>query len=211
MPEDFFRFAPGRFGRTDIEPGVRVIEWTDCALAHVVARSNRAQAAREAVRDRHGVELPATPFAAVGPDATFLWNGPDQWLVLMPAAVGEVEERLAPVFAGSASVFDQTDGRVLLEVDGDRARDALAKGCSLDLDPRAFAPGRVAATAIAHLNVHLWHVAATGGYRMLVVRTYFDSFWRWLAASAAEYGAVVDAPRPWVHEVPERSATSPHV
>jgi sarcosine oxidase subunit gamma len=96
-----------------------------------------------------------------------------------------------------ASIFDQGGSRVLLELRGPRVRDVLAKGVSIDLHPRSFRTGDVAVTTASHLAVQLWQVADDPVYRLLVVRTYFDSLWRWLAASAAEYGCEVLAPAPY--------------
>ena len=93
--------------------------------------------------------------------------------------------------------FDQSGSRRLLELRGARIRDVLAKGVSVDLHPRAFRTGDVAVTTASHLAVHLWQVADDPAYRLLVVHTYFDSLWRWLAASAAEYGCEVLAPAPY--------------
>ena len=86
---------------------------------------------------------------------------------------------------------------VLLELRGPRVRDVLAKGVSIDLHPRSFRTGDVAVTTASHLAVHLWQVADEPVYRVLVVRTWFDSLWRWLAASAAEYGCEVLEPTPY--------------
>jgi len=73
----------------------------------------------------------------------------------------------------------------------------LAKGVSIDLHPRTFKTGDAAVTTASHLAVHLWQVADDPVYRLLVVRTYFDSLWRWLAQSAGEYGCEVETPRPY--------------
>ena len=197
MRDEHVSYAPGVFGRDDAESGVHVVEWTGVALAQVIARRDRADAVHEGALRRYGARLPAPGKSTVGHAMTFLGTGPGQWLGLMPAGSDDIEARLAYDFANAASVFDQTDSRVLLELGGRRARDVLAKGCSLDLDPRVFAPGDVAGTSIAHLNVQLWHAAVEGSYRVLAVRTYFESFWRWLLASAAEYGLVVHSPRPY--------------
>jgi sarcosine oxidase subunit gamma len=81
-------------------------------------------------------------------------------------------------------------------------RQVLARGCSIDLDPRAFAVDHVAATLVSHLHVQFWQVDDGPRYRILVVRTYFDSFWRWLACSTAEFGGEVLEPRRYVHTPP---------
>jgi hypothetical protein len=42
---------------------------------------------------------------------------------------------------------------------------------------------------VSHIVVQFWQVSEAPAYRFLVTQTYFMSFWRWLAASAAEFGA----------------------
>ncbi len=101
------------------------------------------------------------------------------------------------MFGSHASVFDQSGSRVLLELRGPRVREVLAKGVSIDLHPRAFKAGDLAVTTASHLAVHLWQVSDEPVYRLLVVRTYFDSLWRWLAVSAAAGGCEVLPPLPY--------------
>jgi sarcosine oxidase subunit gamma len=71
----------------------------------------------------------------------------------------------------------------------------LAKGVSIDLHPDCFRVGDVALTAVSHLHVALWQISDEPRYRVLVARTYFESFWRWLSASAAEFGGEVLPPQ----------------
>lgn len=196
MADTTFEFQPGRFGRTGPVPGLTVQELRPVSLASVLARGGDEAAARAAVQHTLGLTLPPTGRVAVHGQLALLGVGPGQWFaVSTPVAADEdFEARLGQIFAGSASLFDQSGGRIVLELAGPRVRDVLAKGFAIDLHPAAFGPGQVAATLVSHLNVQLWQVSDEPRYRVFVVRTYFGSFWRWLAASAAEYGGEVLAP-----------------
>ncbi|MBK7903376.1 MAG: sarcosine oxidase, gamma subunit [Proteobacteria bacterium] len=192
-----FAFNPGRLGHREGAPGLVLQELTQFTLASVIACKDQAAQAAAAAQRAFGTSPPMAPATAAGNALTFIWSGPGHWLALGPHATGAVEARLGTAFGTHASVFDQSGSRVLLELRGPRARDVLAKGMSIDLHPRAFRTGDVAVTTASHLAVHLWQVADEPVYRLLVVRTWFDSLWRWLAASAAEYGCEVLAPAPY--------------
>lgn len=192
-----FAYGPGRLGCRDGAPGLVLQELTTFALASVVARKGQAAQAAEAAQRAFGASPPSSPTIAAGNELAFVWSGPGHWLALGPQATETVEARLGVMFGPHASVFDQSGSRVLLDLRGARVRDVLAKGVSIDLHPRSFRTGDVAVTTASHLAVHLWQVADEPVYRLLVVRTYFDSLWRWLAASAAEYGCEVLAPTPY--------------
>ena len=169
------------------------------------ASSHAKTRPRRRLRQRNGPSARRhrlTPAIIAGNDLAFVWSGPNQWLALGPQSAEAVEARLGAVFGTHASVFDQSGSRVLLELRGSRVRDVLAKGMSIDLHPRAFKTGDVAVTTASHLAVHLWQVADEPVYRLLVVRTWFDSLWRWLAASAAEYGCEVLVPASYASHTP---------
>jgi heterotetrameric sarcosine oxidase gamma subunit len=192
-----FAYSPGRLGHREGSPGLVLQELTQFALASVIARKGQAVQAAEAAQRAFGASPPTTPAITAGNDLAFVWSGPGHWLALGPQATESIETRLGTVFRTHASVFDQSGSRVLLELRGPHARDVLAKGVSIDLHQRAFKTGDVAVTTASHLAVHLWQVADEPVYRLLVVRTWFDSLWRWLAASAAEYGCEVLVPAPY--------------
>ena len=192
-----FAYSPGRLGRREGAPGLVLQELTQFALASVVARKGQTVQAAEASQRAFGGSPPFNPAITAGNEFAFVWSGPGHWLALGPQATETVEARLSAGFGKHASVFDQSGSRVLLDIRGPRARDVLAKGMSIDLHPRAFRTGDVAVTTASHLAVHLWQAADDPVFRLLVVRTWFDSLWRWLAASAAEYGCEVLAPTPY--------------
>jgi sarcosine oxidase subunit gamma len=108
-----------------------------------------------------------------------LWLGPDEWLVTAPdGAAPELLPRIARAIAGRrGAVTDLSSSRVAMAISGRRARDVLAKGCGLDLHPRAFAPGYCAQTLFARLPVIIDQVSAAPAYRLFVRR----SAARWLA------------------------------
>ena len=75
---------------------------------------------------------------------------------------------------------------------GPRVRDTLAKGCSLDLHPRAFKPGDAATTPVALIDCQIWQLDETPTYALAVPSSFAESFWDWLTASAAEFGYTVE-------------------
>jgi sarcosine oxidase subunit gamma len=71
-------------------------------------------------------------------------------------------------------------------------RDALAKGVPVDLHPTVFTDD-VAVTIISHIGAIVWQ-SAPDRFSIAIFRSYAQSFWHWLAASAAEFGLVMETP-----------------
>ena len=83
---------------------------------------------------------------------------------------------------------DQSDARLVLLLSGPRVRDVLAKGVPVDLHPKAFKPGDVANTIVAHIGVQIDMLDDAPIYQLTAPRSTAGSFWSWLTASAAEFG-----------------------
>src|SRR3954452_22727732 len=114
-----------------------------------VDRSGPGGAAAAAVLGVDG--LPATPSTVTtGADTTVIWFGPEEWLVTSRDRSAEaLESQLRDaVTAHGGAAGDVSAQRTTLRLRGDRARDVLAKGCSLDLHPRVFATGTAAQTML---------------------------------------------------------------
>ena len=186
--------VPGRSGRADGPPGLVVRERAGERSATLLARRGQAGRLSDVARATFGVELPTTPRAAHGRDLTFAWVGPGQWLVEAPAGDGDIEALLAGPFDVLASICEQSDSRVVVEVAGPRVRDVLAKGLPIDLHPERFRVDDVAVTAVAHVGLQFRQVSDAPSYRLAIVRSFFGSFWHWLGSSAAEYGCEVLPP-----------------
>jgi sarcosine oxidase subunit gamma len=103
-----------------------------------------------------GLPLEPNTTRAAGGDRTILWLGPDEWLVVGPDGdAAAIERDLSAAAAGWVSAVDLSANRTAIEVAGPAVRDLLAAGCSLDLHPRAFGPGRCAQTMLARAQVIL--------------------------------------------------------
>jgi heterotetrameric sarcosine oxidase gamma subunit len=181
--------VPGRFGRQGGEPGITIAERVGLGLATVAARKGQADALKAAVASAYGVDLPVSSRVAQGPQVSFVGYGPGQWLAVSAKLANEALARdLAQQLKGLASISDQSGGRTVIRVSGPRARDVLAKGLPIDLDPRAFPLGSAATSTISLMGVQLWQTDDTRSYDMAIFRSVSASFWRWLTASAAEFG-----------------------
>jgi sarcosine oxidase, subunit gamma len=127
-----------------------------------------------------------------------LWLGPDQWLVTCPAPdaarlVGAMREALRDVHA---AITEVTDGRVAFRLAGPSAQGVLAKGCPLDLHPRAFPLGSCAQSLLAKAAVliHLVDVRpAEATFDVYVARSFAAYLWMWLEDAGREYGVQIDA------------------
>lgn len=128
-----------------------------------------------------------------------LWLGPDEWLVTTSGtedAGGTGDAGLLARLDGAltghrASVVDVSDGRTVIVLRGARARDVLAKGCSLDLHPRQFRPGRCAQTLLARAGVLIHQTDPDPVYDIHVDRSYAQYLWTWFEDAAAEFGFAI--------------------
>jgi sarcosine oxidase subunit gamma len=136
-----------------------------------------------------GLPLPTDPnTVTTAGDIAALWLGPDEWLVVAPAGHETALEAGLRDALGPAhhSVVVVSANRVVLELCGPRAREILEAGCSIDLHPRAFGPGRCAQTLLARANVILWQLTdgAEPAYRLFVRPSFAAYLVAWIADAA---------------------------
>ena len=121
--------------------------------------------------------------------------GPDEWLIVTPPNAeitlhAELNKALSEVHS---AITLTGDARTTIRLSGVYARNTLAKGCSLDLHPRAFSKGQCAQTRLARANMTLHQTEARNAtgfatYDIIVLRSFAEYIWTWLEDAAQEYG-----------------------
>ena len=186
----------GHHGAETGGSGVAYTGLSDFALVQVMARRGKASALAKAAKAHFGVAAPLKPKAVTAGGSLLIWSGPDQFLALSPRdGLASPLASLAGPLAGAASLSDQSDARALIRIAGPRARDVLAKFCSLDLDASVFPVGTAAATSVDHTAVTLWRGEDTAGgaatFNLLVFTSFAESLWHMMLEAGAAYGIEV--------------------
>ena len=150
------------------------------ALVQLAARRGQADALGRAMRAAFGLELPPPGRAAVAGELTALWLQPATCLLMAPPGEpGDLGRAVKRACEEAGSVVDQTQGRAVLHLAGGAAREVLGRICRIDLHPRAFGAGCVAATALAELHGLLYQRDDGPSFELLVPASYAG----WFAAA----------------------------
>lgn len=147
----------------------------------------------DAVRSVAGVAPPTEPNTfAEADEFRLLWLAPDEWLLIAPAGsermlVDALYRALGEQFAAVTGV---SSGFARLGIAGAQSRDLLARGCTVDLHPRAFGIGRCVQTLLAKADVIIVQVDNAPAFHVIVQRSLAGYLWMWLTDAALEARAV---------------------
>lgn len=136
-----------------------------------------------AVLDSTGMHLPLLAnTASIDPQRQLLWLGPDEWLLKLRDRQGDaVAHALQAALTGvHSAVVDVGHGNTTLMLQGPGSADLLARGCPLDLHPRAFATGALAQSHIAKAGATVLCLYAGIQYEITVRRSFANYLVRWL-------------------------------
>jgi heterotetrameric sarcosine oxidase gamma subunit len=199
MAERLSSLAPayraGSFG-ADSGPGIVLAERRGLAMVQVAAIGGEVEATRRGITAAVGLTPDAQPNRAVSSGrTTALWVGPGRWLVVEPERADANLENLlrSALPASQAAVIDLGSSRTVLRIAGPHARDLVAKGCPVDLHPRAFPAGACAQTLLGHVQMLVHAVDDGPTLDVYVARSFGLTVWEFLTESAAEYGYRVEA------------------
>jgi sarcosine oxidase subunit gamma len=156
------------------------------AMVQVMLRRGREAEFAAAMETKFGMAPPAPGHATGGGTVTAIWLQPGGYML-----TGAAAEVVAQAFAGLAAVEDQSHGRTTIAVSGPAARAVLARGCRLDLHPRAFGPGRATMTQIAHIGCLLHQTDDAPSFELTVFSTLAEPFFHWLVEAGSGDGVVI--------------------
>lgn len=188
-------YVVGEFGRSVADgPGVVLRELIPSALWQV----NGAPEEAELKKRLKGWKLDTAPVAntaSTGPDASWVWTGPGQWLVVSRTLdSGALRAGLEETLKGSdATLCDLGHARSVFALAGRDAVEVVCKGCSADIE--SLAAGAAVSTQLGPFSVNLVCRAQTD-FELYVFRSFGLAAWEWLSEASAEFGCRVEAPEP---------------
>jgi sarcosine oxidase subunit gamma len=181
-------------GRTD-GAGVIMSEVPHRTIVNI--RGNASDPAfASAVQTATGLALPgAANTVSNGGVWQILWLGPNEWWITGPDGEAEsLVEALRANFVGQhAAACDVSESRAIIALKGPKARDALMRGVSLDLHPRAFHVGQCAQTGLSRANVLLHLLGEAPSFEIYVLKSFSDYLWRWLETVARDFNLAIEA------------------
>jgi sarcosine oxidase, subunit gamma len=164
-------------------------------LGKFILRADPQQAV-EPLRKALGLGLPFDALTSSRDgDMSFLWLGPDEWMLVTAPEDAEAQARAAREALAEIhhQFVDVSDYYTVIELSGGRARELLMKLTTLDVHPRAFRTGMVAGSVFARANAWLWQTtddAGEGGptFRLFIRWSMADYLWCVLADAGREWG-----------------------
>ena len=170
------------------DPGAHVVRLASCAadIVEIAALPGRARALGERASAR-GVTLAAAGQLTHQAECLVVSVRPERWQLLYPPAPpGSLAERWQAACKSLGAAVELSSALTALHLSGPAAREVLARGCRLDLDPQLFRPGRAAATLIAQVAVTL--AALPSGLLLLTPSSTARHIREWLASAAQPFG-----------------------
>jgi sarcosine oxidase subunit gamma len=126
------------------------------------------------------VTLPERPVFITQNGVIYMWSGPSSWLVLGAESAG--------LMAASpyAAINEQSDGRVIFEISGEKVKSALEKLVPIDLHDDVFPVSFTALTLAGHINVQIWR-AAGERYALACLRSFASALYDALTNSCRDF------------------------
>jgi sarcosine oxidase subunit gamma len=136
-----------------------------------------------------GQAIPIEPNCFTEGRYRIYWLGPDEWLVVTPAARQEQvkADLLAALDGVFCSVVDNSSGLTMLHISGDNAAALLATDCPFDLHPQEFKTGQCAQTRLARAGMTISPLADGAGFEIIIRRSFADYLLLWLQDAAIAF------------------------
>jgi len=164
-----------------------IAEVTATAIASVASRRGRLEDVEKAAAGISLV-LPGPGRMSQGDPWSAMWSGPGQWLVMAPFDEHEdVVAELEAVFAGAASITEQSDAFARFDLTGAEPAAVLERLCPLDV--RSMKADDAGRSVVEHVGCHLLCVAPDH-FAVLAPRSFAASLRHALANAARSVAAI---------------------
>lgn len=149
---------------------VTLREMPDVALASVSARMGHEAACDSKLTELLGAAPPGPGQATLGDPFDALWLGTDQWMISAAYDTHEdLADQLKNTLGPNASVTEQSDAWVCLDLIGPGADAVMERLCNLDI--RQMDRGHASRTTIDHLGCLVMRRATIDGLRIIGPRS----------------------------------------
>jgi len=145
------------------EGNVTLIDATPLSITSIIPQSGKANAVSKVMETAHGVKLPAPGRTTGQASNRVIWSGRGQYFLIG-------DEPANPSISKLAALADQSDGWVIVHLEGDDSAAVLARLCPIDIRPDQFRPGHTARTEVAHLSSVVTRLA--NGFEIMVMRSF---------------------------------------
>jgi len=162
-------------------PTVSLREVDDLTLLSVATALDGAEQLQQLLVDTYQISLPVPGFSSesTAHHCRFLGMARDQFFALLGSDFstrsGSELAQLSNTLGATAYLSEQSDGWVVIRMNGASSRLCLERICSIDLDPQVFQVGAVARTVMEHLGVIVLH-EDNDSYLLLSARSSAQSF-----------------------------------
>lgn len=135
------------------------------------------------------LSLPETCKFALHGAARVYWQGPDAlFITCSKGGASELKAKLEKSLSGKhAQLVDVSNHFTEVLLEGDNARETLAKLCVVDLHASEFKPGKVVGTNAGSATV-LLACEGDNTFRMMVRASFADYLWCDMAHAGREFG-----------------------
>ncbi len=130
--------------------------------------------------------LPATGHTTAFSGGTIMALGAGRYVIALYDAEIVASWRTA-FSARDAAIVDLSHGRTVFSLEGEAAAELLLRCAPIDLRAEAFPPGRIAQTAIHHIDV-LIHRRGDSRFDIWALRSFAESLAEWLIDAGVELG-----------------------
>ncbi|MEM7407693.1 MAG: hypothetical protein AAF458_20545 [Pseudomonadota bacterium] len=171
-------------GAEQVEEHCRAWEVNPVAIASMAARRGAISALRESFSAAFGGALPDIGLRQEYSGMAIASAGYEQWFATSESEL-TLAENLRDACSGNAVITDQSGGWSEIRLQGEGARETLARLCPIDLHPEVFIVGSAQRTVMEHLGVQLALVDDRPTFSLLTPSSSAPSFWTALTHAMA--------------------------